>query len=492
MKTFKDVEKTRQAYHKSKQHNSVHRSSLLVPNLQGTEATISFLNHFLIKRNYRHIACCVTAIDEQGSKIQSVMTDVNEAKIYSINLRELESNAHNYLVEFFASENLFIPFPAVMINHYNDNFFNIVHAYNRILNSPFEDSEINSNHVSEAGIGVRIDDDYDTFFLLSSGIQPVQGEIIISLHCEDQMYQKSLPCELARMSHKMFRVGEIFPHFSGKNATLKILQPKQFMFYGRVLTGQIKKTGEFGANHSYYDCSEFPEYWDNAEPSTGLYPFFKGLDPILRFDPIISPGTYRISIGFHDAKGQILKKGQVASIKTPGNASANILIHHVLSQWSIEADDVSSFSVEVSPLSGTTPTRVNHQLIYGKGQLEASINVSLDNPNVFLPKSKTSFKWGQIPVQEDIDCYLGIVNLSRAGTFPCKISFYGEEGLHAQETFEIAPFGSETYYFDHDNDQATKVRRNSWFVVESSSPNIQAFIVTCHKNTHHCSGEHSF
>ena len=55
LKKFKEVEETRKKYHKDPSLNSVHRSSLMVPELDDSIAEISFLNHFLIKRNHKKI-----------------------------------------------------------------------------------------------------------------------------------------------------------------------------------------------------------------------------------------------------------------------------------------------------------------------------------------------------------------------------------------------------------------------------------------------------
>ena len=71
MKTFNDVQKTRMKYHKEPDLNSVHRSSLMVPEIEGSIAEISFLNHFLLKRNYEHIACVITPIGKDGKKLDS-------------------------------------------------------------------------------------------------------------------------------------------------------------------------------------------------------------------------------------------------------------------------------------------------------------------------------------------------------------------------------------------------------------------------------------
>src|SRR5262245_30486964 len=111
MKKFKEVEKTRILSHKDPARDSVHRSSLLVPEMPGASAEISFLNHFLIKRGYAHVACRITAIDERGARIESRLHPVDEPRVYRFPLTgSFPRAAASYMVEFFAAENLFIPF----------------------------------------------------------------------------------------------------------------------------------------------------------------------------------------------------------------------------------------------------------------------------------------------------------------------------------------------------------------------------------------------
>ena len=54
------------------------------------------------------------------------------------------------------------------------------------------------------------------------------------------------------------------------------------------------------------------------------------------------------------------------------------------------------------------PTRVGHQLIYGAGSLNSSINVVLRNPNVFAAKGKKSMKWVQIVIGGGFDTFFAI------------------------------------------------------------------------------------
>ena len=85
MKTIKQVEATRKTYHKDPTLNTIHRSSLLVPEIPNTVAEISFLNHFLLKRQYPNVACKITAIDTNGKKIESKLNSLHSLCVYNFN-----------------------------------------------------------------------------------------------------------------------------------------------------------------------------------------------------------------------------------------------------------------------------------------------------------------------------------------------------------------------------------------------------------------------
>ena len=89
MKAFKAVEKNRVNYHAFANKRTVHRSSLLAPKLDEAETWISFLNHFLIKRNYKKVVCKVTAIDINGDDIDSSSLTIEKPIVYNINLDKL-------------------------------------------------------------------------------------------------------------------------------------------------------------------------------------------------------------------------------------------------------------------------------------------------------------------------------------------------------------------------------------------------------------------
>ena len=109
MKKLKEVERTRTAYHRDPNLNSVHRSSLMVPELDDCIAEITFLNHFLIKRNHKKIACIITAISKDGKKIESRLHHIDQPKVYVFTLTGMvEEPVSNYMIEFFQSRSFLL------------------------------------------------------------------------------------------------------------------------------------------------------------------------------------------------------------------------------------------------------------------------------------------------------------------------------------------------------------------------------------------------
>ena len=136
MKSLNNVHKERKNYHVTKNHATVHRSSLLAPKIVNAATWISFLNHFLIKRNYKRVVCKITSVDKNGSFVNSVSLDIKKPMVYSIcldDLFELKLQISQYMIEFFSENNLYIPFPAVNVNHVGKGFVNTCHSYNRVL-----------------------------------------------------------------------------------------------------------------------------------------------------------------------------------------------------------------------------------------------------------------------------------------------------------------------------------------------------------------------
>ena len=499
MKSRKEVEKNRISYHKAQNKNTVHRSSLLVPRLFKSVSNISFLNHFLIKRNNKSVAVKITAINSHGDLNVSYTIEINEAKVYSFNLEEMfddVSDINEFLIEFFSDKNLYIPFPAVIVNHIGVDYTNCVHSFNRVLNDIFEDDLVNLFSTSESSIDVNLDEDYDTFFNFASGVFPVDNNLSISLTNEVKTIIKDFPIKITRLSNKNYFLSKIF---TGKkvqnNHILNVKQPKQTLFYGRLLAGIVnKKTLAFSANHSFYDSSAIHEYFEN-ELSLRVYPYFaKCLNKIVMY-PIMSPSTLSIYVEVYEGKSIFTSNAQI--LKSPSNKLIEFNINDIVASSNFK--NVSTFKVVAKSINSTNmPSRVNHQLIYGalnsKSKLNCSINHSLNNEELYTPSIKTGLIWGQVLIDTDYESQLGVCFNNSKGyeeDVEVEIDFYGELGLVKSFKYHLNPSASLIF----DNEFFSNLSAKNlflWFIAKSKRADIQAQSFHYHRSSHNASGEHSF
>ena len=495
MQSFKNVENIRQDYHFDPARNSVHRSSLLVPEIPGCEVNISFLNHFLLKRGYQNVACRITGIDEAGDLIETRFIKINEPIVYSISLRDLfNSTPANYLVEFYASDNLFIPFPAVMINHKGEGFLNSVHSYNRVLNDVFEDDRINKIHVREASIDVCVDDVYDTFVIFAAGQMSIDGELKFELMSSKERYERIETISAERLTTQRLSLRRLFPNFKSDKepAILKIEQPQQLLFYGRLFAGISTQDGAFSANHSYYDTSNVLEYWDDGAYSYAIYPIFRGLNARIRMYPIMSPGVLKLEVAFHDHKGLEIGRRDIGLLSSPSNEFIDADINDTAIASGINPEEIGAFSLYSSPVKGGTPKRVNHQLVYSSGKLSCSINASLENKNEFVPGGKTGRTWGQTLVGGGYNSWLALsAQDPEAGTDFVEVHFYDNTGSIGTLRREI-PSGCCATFDMNSIVKVTESPRYVWFMAESKRPDLKAIVVSQNLLSGHCSGEHGF
>ncbi len=400
MKSYLEVEETAKNYHFDASINSVHRSSLLVPEIDGSDVGISFINHFLLKRKNENVTCIITGIDDVGKKIHSKLLRIKDPKVYSINLSKLfECKGSSYNIEFYSSENLFIPFPAVMVNHFSTNFTNTVHAYNRVLNDSFEDESINKHHVREASIDVLVNSEFDTFVNFQAGPFDCQGELDFKLLHEDEEKNLTVELDVKKFGSRKIFLSELFNIDDMKESSfLRVSQPKQLLFYGRLICGIVHRGSKsFSANHSYYDSSSVYEYWPNNKPSHRHYPFFSKFDNIVRIYPTHSPSTLEFNVNLYSTDGVLLVGESIGIMEKGTTLPLECNANELAMGKNINISSISSLELVAVPLEGNTPTRIAHQIVLkDKSFLYSSIQVTLFNQNTFVPKDKKGFFCGKL------------------------------------------------------------------------------------------------
>ena len=494
MKSYLQVQRDRIKYHSQPFRNTVHRSSLTAPNLKSCDTWVSFINHFLLKRNYTSVALKLTAVDKNGNFLDSVTIQIDKPIVYCLNLTNIFSNlkANNFLIDFFSEKNLFIPFPAVIISHFGKDFCNVVHSYNRVLNDVFEDDSVNKNHVSEASFDLRLSNKYDTFFNLNSGINHLKNEIV-SIYCvKDKLkFSKKIKVSIPRLSFKSFYLSKILPQkFEG--GVVKIKQPIQKLFYGRMLAGRLnKRTKSFSANHSYYDSSHIEEYFKSSE-SYRTYPYLKEFVNKITMYPVFSLSKLSIYLEIY-SKNKTFISPEI-NFSSKSSKPLNICVNDYVNSNNLK--DVSAFSLVAKSKNGKIPTRMNHQLIYGDEKkdnaLQCSINLSLTNKQVFVPKYKTGFAWGQAINHNNFSSYVGFCFKSSDGQKDkIQINFFNEAGKIKTLTKSLKP--KESFIVKIDKlFKSSKKLSFFWYTVSSKRHDISAYSVHINKKTGNASGEHNF
>jgi len=494
MKDYHQVQRERIKYHAHPNKNTVHRSSLIVPDIPHCDAWIGFINHFLIKRGYKSVALKITAINKIGNLLDSLTIEINKPKVYSLNLTEMFSkfSASNYLIEFFSGENLFIPFPAVIINHIGKDFCNVVHSYNRILNDVFENDQVNKTQVSEASFDLSVNKKYDTFFNFSTGMSKVSNSsLFLSYEKNKQKINREIKVSLPRLSYKSFYLSKIFlKEING--GVVKIRQPKQNLFFGRLFAGVVnKKTKAFSANHTYYDTTKKKEYF--ALPNSfRTYPFFKDCTNKITMYPIFSPNKLKIYIKVYSGKKTLTSK-RINFLST-SSSPLTINVNEFVESQNLK--DVSAFTLVADGSNGRIPTRVNHQLIYSEisdqNSLKCSINTSLTNKSVFTPKNKKGFIWGQFINHKDYDSKIGFCFKSPEGkAVELSIDFYNSKGKFITKRKMLRPKKSLILNSNDILGNSRKLELN-WYVAKCNRSDLTAYAVHTHRTSGNSSGEHNF
>lgn len=474
---------------------TVHRSSLLVPELPGHRSVISFLNHFLIKRDIPEVSCRVVAVDEAGKGVAQRTIVINEPRVYSIDLTGLfpETKANTFVVEFFSSKNLAIPFPAVMINHYGEGTANMVHAYNRVLNDVFEqDAEVDMAP-AESSIDVRVEKDVDTFVIFASGPAPFRGEIEFELEQRGRKKTASLTLDMPRLTQRPIMLKEVIKDLvEGETGILRIRTPMQFLFFGRMLAGQRSPDGAFAANHTYYDGgTTHAEYFPNNAPSRYVHSFIPGMTNAVRFYPFFSNSTMRFSIGLQDRDGAELDRIPMGELRSPSSEFLTFNVNDVIAKRGIDEGKVTAFDLEAAPVDGNTPTRIPHQRIFSRGGLEASVVLSLHNENRLPPMR--GFVWGQLIAGSGFESFLGISRTREAHPDEkLLLQLYGETGkIHESEVL-LAPNSGQSLKLS-DLVPATENGPPSsvWYLLTGTKPDFSAISVVADPRGN-CTAEHAF
>ena len=124
---------------------------------EGIDTTVSFLNHFLLKRDITSVSMRLCVRRMNGDLLSEIIEEIKEPRVYSYSLEsilssvEIESGEFSIYIEFTSRGNLSVPFCAVTSEIVSKRFVDIVHTYGRALENQEIGSRIDFDTSYETG-----------------------------------------------------------------------------------------------------------------------------------------------------------------------------------------------------------------------------------------------------------------------------------------------------------------------------------------------------
>jgi hypothetical protein len=250
----------------------VYRTSAIFPIIDNSnlKTKILFMGYWLLKRKINSLGFLASIRDQEGTLIHRINTEINTPNAKEIIIGDILNDIGlgnkefigSIELEVFSIVDLVFPYPAFVLNYYNDFGSGVVHTAGRIYND-FEDLRENEEiKVKEAGFDLVPGENYSPFFSFVNGhIESTNTNIEIEIITENgTVYNGSInlgtitPLETVFVKFKDYL--PISDILEGKTGTVKI-KHELTGFFPRFIAGNFCTDNEaVSITHTYYDNSE--------------------------------------------------------------------------------------------------------------------------------------------------------------------------------------------------------------------------------------------
>jgi len=482
------------------------RSSAIFPVMQrqGISSRLLFMGYWILKRNIKEIAAVITLRNVKGEILSRTNELIQEAKTYRVELADALERAQrsrdadfegSLEIEFFSTQNLVFPFPAVVINYYGPCFSTVVHTAQRIYND-FEDMNRNSqSEVPESGFNCYADEEREPFVGLINGAPAVENSRLEMLFVNS--LQEALKCtaELGRLAP--YETKFIYP---GRLCDLKtFLKGEQGAgklrfhvngIFPRLLVGNIHHAiPAVTLTHTYYDCSGAQsdlDYWRPEEagwhPAALMVPGALANDRFtnIYFYPIYSPSKVAIDGEIYNHEGVLLGvKHDLLTIDTSQVEFHQIAVRALCSKLGIGSEQDYAVRLIARPLAGSRlPSRIKIGLDLGMNRAKntpCNICTNLQPFNPSLESKPTSFRWAPILADQPASS-LWMVNSSPAISYTrsaeFKLTFFHESDAKTLiRQIHLPPHGFHVLQINEDQElTAFFAGKVGWVTVVADTP----------------------
>lgn len=483
---------------------------------------ILFMGYWMVKKKINEVGLLMTLREQNGRIIYRDSIQITSPKSVEISISELlkgftskDENFNGSIeLEIFSARDLVFPYPAFVVNYYNNYSSAVVHTTGRVYKE-IEYIENKNSIVKEAGFDLLPDEGVNSFFSFVNGIKKEEDitldiEIINSdgVHYHNQIDIATVnPFEM-----KMIILNDFFDlhqMLNNKPGTIKI-KHSFTSFFPRFIAGNFKKDNmAIGITHTFYDNSDNNNksaYWENINEeifydSAIFIPIFI-LDDYytqLQFYPIYSPSDHLIDLTFFSEVGEKLLclKG-VESFVSYKSEFKSIDIKSLLTKYPNIIDKAKGLLITKSwETKNKIPTRLKYGLNIGlnNGKLDIPTNICFASnpPNKTILKKTGTFKWFPLIGKSNsigiIDNASFVKNYDKVAE--CLITFYSkDDGLTLNKKVSIEPYGQ--YLIKYDNElKKVFCDETIWVTVKSTNPFINAWYFTFNESGV-VGGDHSF
>ncbi len=151
------------------------------------DTSISFLNHFLLKREIKSVSLRISLRDFSGNLLKEKIIEISNPITYTFSISEflnsdVEQGEYAIYAEFTSDKNLAVPFCATSMFVSSPTTIDHVHSYGRAIEVNEISSPIDFNQSHEAGWTIYPNEKINNFAILHTGRLFSDLNLIISIY----------------------------------------------------------------------------------------------------------------------------------------------------------------------------------------------------------------------------------------------------------------------------------------------------------------------
>lgn len=456
------------------------------------DTVVSFMNYWRVKNGNEAVTALITLRDADGRRLWRNGFAIREST-YQFSVRELVEGvdfAGSLEVEFFSTQDLKFPYPALEVFYHTAQGVSFVHANQRVFNNVEDMDRTAPMNPWQTGFDIAITSSQTAYVTLINGPRLVRQSVVdLKIYnargevMDAKIALGDLPAYAARLL-VLDREVPGLARFLGSEYGFCKVNFDVFGVFLRVACGIMARNQScIEVTHSYYDCAAHQDYYEQAVLKSGEYGCFipvnvlDDMDVDLVYYPIYAKSRLHFSLDRFSAEGQVLASiERVATLDATGTRMLRLDLRRVMAEhgWDGEA---GLYCVSIESADGRIPARIAVGLNYRNGMLGCNINSSM----VMAPSygiRKRLYLWGALMWKSGGENRIVISHLSKVkgaqerGALTLRL--FGTQGAFHEQRYEtsngtaldiqVEPLVVATGYAPREGEVI-------WYTLESSCPN---------------------